>query len=71
MLVDPDNRAALGPGVSWRSMTIEVTDEPLTKGIDEHLPWVRDYDRNIEVPGVKSFNSLKNYINVRDFLREK
>jgi hypothetical protein len=72
MLVDPDNLSAtLGPGVSWRSMTLQATDEPLTKGIREHLPWLRDYDANIEVPGVKSFNSLKNYINVDDFIREK
>lgn len=72
MLVDPNRLpATLGPGVSWRSMTLEATDEPLTKGIDEHLPWMRDYDPNIEAPGIKSFNSLKNYINVRDFIREK
>jgi hypothetical protein len=72
MLVDPNNLSAtLGPGVSWRSMTLQATDEPLTKEIDEHLPWVRDYDSNIEVLGVKSFNPLKDYINRRDFIREK
>ena len=72
ILVDPNNLiATLGPGVSWRSMTLEATDEPLTKEIDEHLPWVRGYDANVEVPGVKAFNSLKTYINRRDFIREK
>jgi hypothetical protein len=71
MLVDPnDLSGTLGPGVSWRSMSLQATDEPLTRGIDEHLPWVRDYNPNIEVLGVK-FNSLKNYINRRDFIREK
>jgi hypothetical protein len=72
ILVDPTNLSAtLGPGVSWRSLTLEATDEPLTKEIDAHLPWVRGYDANIYVPGVRSFNSLKNYINVNDFIREK
>jgi len=52
-------------------MTIEATDEPLTKGIDEHLPWVRAYGSNIEVPGIKPFDALKNYINLRDFIRGK
>src|SRR6266568_2143923 len=54
MLVAPNNLiATLGPGISWRSMTIQIVDEPLTKGIDEHLPWVRnhkgdwDLDQNI------------------------
>ena len=42
MLVDPNNLSAtLGQGVSWRSMTLQVTDEPLTKAVDEHLPRVR------------------------------
>jgi hypothetical protein len=72
MLVDPDNlSAALGQGVSWQSMTLQATDEPLTKGIDEHLPRVRGYDPNIPISGVNSFESLKNYINTRDFIREK
>jgi hypothetical protein len=72
MLVDLNNLSGtLGPGMSWRSMTLEATDEPLTKEIDEHLPWMRGYDANIEVPGIKSFNSLKNYINRRDFIRDK
>jgi hypothetical protein len=70
MFVDPNNLAAtLGPGVSWRSMTLQVTDEPLTKGIDEHLPWVRGYDPNIQISGVMPFDPLKNYINRRDFIR--
>jgi hypothetical protein len=72
MLVDPNNlNATLGPGVSWGSMTLESTDEPLSKGIDEHLSWARAYDQNIEIRGVMPFDRLKNYINRRDFIREK
>jgi hypothetical protein len=51
MLVDPNNLSAmLGPGTSRRSMTLQVTDEALTTGIDEHLPWVRDYKLNMRIP---------------------
>jgi hypothetical protein len=72
VLVDPNNLAAtLGPGVSWRSMMLQATDEPLTKGIDQHLPWVTDYQRNIPISGVTSFDPLKNYISRLDFIREK
>jgi hypothetical protein len=71
-LVDPFHLAAtLGAGVSWTSMRLEVTDERLTKGIDDDLSWVRSYDRNIQVPSVNSFNSLQNYIDRRDYFLEK
>jgi hypothetical protein len=61
----------LGTGVSCRSKRLEVTDERLTKGIDDDLSWVRSYDRSIQVPGVKSFNSLQNYIHRGDCFLEK
>jgi hypothetical protein len=70
MLVDPENlAAALGQGVSWRSMTLQVTDEPLTKGIDEHLPWVRGYQPNMRIPDLRSFQELNDFVNSRDFIR--
>jgi hypothetical protein len=41
MLVDPGDLAAtLGPGVKWKSITLEITDEPLTTGIETWLPWL-------------------------------
>jgi hypothetical protein len=71
MLVDPNNLpATLGPGVSWRSMTLQTTDEPLTKGIDKHLPWVRTYEPNIPLPGVDSFEYGRDaFIGSLDFIR--
>jgi hypothetical protein len=48
-----------------------ATDEPLTKGIDDHTSWVRSYYRNIQVPSVNSFNSLQNYTDRRDYFLEK
>jgi hypothetical protein len=70
VVVDPFHLAAtLGAGVSWRSMTLEVTDEPLTKSIDERMPWVRGYDPNIWIPDLRSFNGLHDFVNTRDFIR--
>jgi hypothetical protein len=41
--VDPEHlEATLGSGVSWRSLTIELTDEPATTGIAKKLPWLAD-----------------------------
>ncbi|MGO9391263.1 hypothetical protein [Rhodoblastus sp.] len=70
--VDPDNLAAtLGPGVTWRSITIQTTDEPLTKGIDEHLPWVRGYKDNIPIPGIDSFQYKNStFIYLQYFIKE-
>jgi hypothetical protein len=63
MLVDPNNLGAtLGQGVSWRSITLQVTDEPLTKGIDEHLPWIRGYQLNMRLPELRSFQGLNNFV---------
>lgn len=41
--VDPNNLGVtLGEGVSWRSVTIGLTDEPITTGLVEKLPWTAD-----------------------------
>jgi hypothetical protein len=70
IVVDPFHlTATLGAGVAWRSLTLEVTDEPLTRGIDEHLPWVREYNPNIWIPDLHSFNGLHDFVNARDFVR--
>lgn len=43
--VDPDDLAAsFGPGVALRGMTLEITDDPVTKGVVEGvLGWWCDY----------------------------
>jgi len=42
--VDPnDLQATLGQGISWNEITIEVVDEPATKGIEQKLPWIPYY----------------------------
>jgi hypothetical protein len=42
--VDPnDLQATLGPNVTWNAITFEMTDEPVTKGIELKLPWIPYY----------------------------
>jgi len=44
ILVDPDNlRATLGPSFTWDEITVEVTDEPVSTGIEQKLPWIPYY----------------------------
>jgi hypothetical protein len=39
---------AFGSGYSLKSMTLEITDEPVTKGVVEKvLPWIRQYDNKL------------------------
>jgi hypothetical protein len=43
-LVDPANLAAtFGPDVALRRMTVALTDESVTKGIEKRLGWLRQY----------------------------
>lgn len=45
-LVDPDDLGkSFGSGVKLKSFTIEITDEPLTKQIEQRLPWLADLGR--------------------------
>ena len=39
--VDPSNLAAtFGPGVALKPVTIEITTDPITRGIEKYLPWM-------------------------------
>jgi hypothetical protein len=41
-LVDPaDLAASFGPGVYLKRATVEITDDPITHGIEARLPWLR------------------------------
>jgi hypothetical protein len=41
-LVDPQDLAAsFGPGVVLKSATVQITDDPITHGIDSRLPWLK------------------------------
>ncbi len=42
--VDPDDlQATLGPGITWREITLEATDALLTREIEYRLPWIPAY----------------------------
>ena len=38
-----DLEATPGAGISWNEITLEITDEPITKGIELKLPWIPAY----------------------------
>ena len=43
-LVDPDDLAAsFGEGYALKRITVQMTDDPVTTGIDERLGWLPDY----------------------------
>lgn len=45
--VDPDNAAAsLGAGVRIRRITVEITDDDVTSGIEKRLGWLPDVAKN-------------------------
>jgi hypothetical protein len=42
VLVDPRNLAAsFGPDVTFEGATVEITDDPITHGIEARLPWLK------------------------------
>ena len=42
--VDPDDLAkSFGPGVKLKSLTVQMTDEPVTSGIEKRFLWWRNY----------------------------
>jgi hypothetical protein len=53
--VDPNNlQATLGADVSWNEITLESTDDPVTTGIEQTLPWLREYlEKNLRLDGSK------------------
>jgi hypothetical protein len=54
--VAPDNLAAtFGPGYRLKSLTVQVTDEPVTRGIEKRLGWLSDLQaRNARLNGSSS-----------------
>ena len=41
-LVNPlDLAASFGPGVTFKGASVEITDDPITKGIETRLPWLK------------------------------
>lgn len=74
MLVDPRNlSAALGPGISWRSMTLQATSDPIVTGIERQLPWLPDMDTylNGQRSHLHTGNAPPDFLVSSDFERRK
>jgi hypothetical protein len=69
-VVDPyHSEVVLGPGVVIRSMTVQLTDEPLTHGVDDHLPWVSKWWGRIEAPEIFGPGPIPHFIGHYDFVQ--
>ena len=52
--VDPDDLAAtFGEGVTLRRVTVQLTDDPVTTGIEERLGWLNSY-RQLHLDGTST-----------------
>jgi hypothetical protein len=53
MLVDPnDLQATLGANITWHEITLEITDERVTRKIETKLTWLPAYfDKNLRLDG--------------------
>jgi hypothetical protein len=52
MAVDAGHlEATLGPGVAWQSITIQIVDEPVTRGLLEKLPWLKSMKNDAHLDG--------------------
>ena len=68
-LVDRDNiAAALGDGVSWRSMTLEITNEPLTTGIETKLAWLPNQRGSLVFTGQRDLVHPERNLNSYSFI---
>lgn len=57
--VDPDDLAAtFGEGVKVKRITVELTDDPVTTGIEERLGWLPNY-YNKQLSGDR-YQNIKN-----------
>jgi hypothetical protein len=73
-LVDPQNLAAsFGPGVTLKSITLQITDEPVTEGrVGTVLPWLEEYRGKLRLDGApyssaRAVRSLAAELAVSDF----
>lgn len=71
--VDPNNLAeTLGPNLSWDQITLEIIDEPVTRGIEQKLKWLPlHFQKNLTLDGSTSMykRELANILKWSDFER--
>lgn len=68
MLADPRNlSAAFGPGITWRSITLQATSNPIVTGIDKQLPWLTGMGTYLSGRNIRMGNSLPEMLSGADF----
>jgi hypothetical protein len=69
--VDPDNLAAhFGEGVALRRITVEMTDDPVTSGIEKRLGWLPHfYDKMLDGQRLNNSRALANNLSQGSFAK--
>lgn len=63
-----DLQAVLGPHVRWDEITLEITDEPVTGGIQFRLPWLPAYSgKTLDGEPYQYKNTLANRLSTANF----
>ncbi|SRR5258708_1763826 len=65
-----DLQATLGPNITWNEITFEMTDEPVTKGIELKLRWLPEYfqkNKNLDGYDYHFTRELANSLKWSDF----
>lgn len=70
-VVPGDLQATLGPGVSWRrrSLAIVAPSEPITRGIEQRLPWLVGKKTFLDGERYGSGKTIASRLDLGDFLR--
>lgn len=62
-----DLSATLGPNVTWADLVFEITDEPISSGIETRLPWISSYaDKMFDGRKYTDRNTLANRLSTAD-----
>ena len=73
--VDPADLAkSFGPGVKLKSLTVQVTDEPMTKSIEKRLRWLGEYPEPHLAPipgGGVATPTMGQFLTHGDFRKDK
>jgi hypothetical protein len=69
-LVDPADLAkSFGTGFTLRRITVQITDDPVTSGIEKRLPWIRSYnDKMLDGSSLNNSKNLANNLSQANFL---
>lgn len=65
-----DLAATLGSGVRLTRAVLEMTDEPVTRGIDTRLPWLRTTRGNVDDQTTPNQRTLTNRLSTADFTND-